>query len=249
MENAFIKPERMVINAIPYLTEILGNGLIKDLQEGEEICPVCHGTGLAIDQSSYGLSDDPDKKTGIFPYRKQTIVSCRNCFNGVVKRCPYCGELISSLKSRCECEGTKRSEEEASQKKRKERFEKAKKLEPGDVQALAMQMLQSDEYPYHDGYFDSWDEFFNAWFDQYEGIEERPKYVWGTYTTNISFNVDDLLERACEELHEDARNQICQADVDELHGFLDTWAKKQSGTETYTCDTRYAIRIPWKPEK
>lgn len=39
----FKKPERLVIDAIPYLTEIMGTGLIKDLQEGEcSMCPYCN---------------------------------------------------------------------------------------------------------------------------------------------------------------------------------------------------------------
>ena len=72
-------------------------------------------------------------------------------------------------------------------------------------------------------------------------IIERIKDAW-----QVLFAADDLIERACEDLHEDARDQISRADINELQGFLDIWAKKQSGTETYTCDPRYAIRIPWQ---
>ena len=64
----FVKPTRKVVNIEDAFGELIGKKLIKDLHDNEEICPVCHGTGLRIEDNPYGLSDDPDKRAGQFPY-------------------------------------------------------------------------------------------------------------------------------------------------------------------------------------
>lgn len=60
----FVKPTRKVVNIEDAFGELIGKKLIKDLHDNEEICPVCHGIGLRIEDNPYGLSDDPDKKAG-----------------------------------------------------------------------------------------------------------------------------------------------------------------------------------------
>lgn len=70
----FVKPTRKVVNIEDAFGELIGKKLIKDLHDNEEICPVCHGTGLRIEDNPYGLSDDPDKRAGQFPYNHQSTV-------------------------------------------------------------------------------------------------------------------------------------------------------------------------------
>lgn len=72
----FVKPTRKVVNIEDAFGELIGKKLIKDLHDNEEICPVCHGTGLRIEDNPYGLSDDPDKRAGQFPYKHQSIRFC-----------------------------------------------------------------------------------------------------------------------------------------------------------------------------
>lgn len=76
----FVKPTRKVVNIEDAFGELIGKKLIKDLHDNEEICPVCHGIGLRIEDNPYGLSDDPDKKAGQFPYKHQSIRFCPNCY-------------------------------------------------------------------------------------------------------------------------------------------------------------------------
>ena len=71
----FVKPTRKVVNIEDAFGELIGKKLIKDLHDNEEICPVCHGIGLRIEDNPYGLSDDPDKRTGQFPYKHQSTVT------------------------------------------------------------------------------------------------------------------------------------------------------------------------------
>lgn len=78
----FVKPTRKVVNIKDAFGELIGKKLIKDLHDNEEICPVCHGIGLRIEDNPYGLSDDPDKRAGQFPYKHQSIRFCPNCYMG-----------------------------------------------------------------------------------------------------------------------------------------------------------------------
>lgn len=256
MEKQFIKPERKIINPISYLTKIMGNGLIKDLGDKDIICPECEGTGLAIHNNRYGLSDDPDKKAGMFPYKHQSIGACLNCYNGVLKVCNYCGTAINRKLGAHRCEGIRAEERASLYKKERELFDKSIKLNYNDDEAKSMQMMYSEHYGYNEGYFSNWDEFFEYWFDTcYEllGTEEdeeinelKPKYVWGTYEASLSFDIDNILEMATEELHEEALNSITEKDYKELKDLLQTWANKQSGTITYYQDYKYSILIPWE---
>ena len=55
----------------------------------------------------------------------------------------------------------------------------------------------------------------------------------------MSISADSIIEQACEELHEDARQNVIGED--ELQDFLDEWCAKQSGTDTFLVDYKYAI--------
>lgn len=103
----FVKPTRKVVNIEDAFGELIGKKLIKDLHDNEEICPVCHGTGLRIEDNPYGLSDDPDKRAGQFPYKHQSIRFCPNCYNGVVRFCPDCGKQIPRCRTLCDCDKVK----------------------------------------------------------------------------------------------------------------------------------------------
>lgn len=110
----FVKPTRKVVNIEDAFGELIGKKLIKDLHDNEEICPVCHGIGLRIEDNPYGLSDDPDKRAGQFPYKHQSIRFCPNCYNGVVRFCPDCGKQIPRCRTLCDCDAVvqRRQQEE-----------------------------------------------------------------------------------------------------------------------------------------
>lgn len=46
------------INVAEEIKNILPDSLEKDLQDNEEICPVCHGLGVVIDKNVYGIKGD-----------------------------------------------------------------------------------------------------------------------------------------------------------------------------------------------
>ena len=74
--------------------------LQKDLQENEIICTHCGGTGLQVDNNPFGLRKEGEQPNygKLFPYKKQTIVGCRHCYNGVQSKCLHCGEILGRQK-------------------------------------------------------------------------------------------------------------------------------------------------------
>ncbi|OME55589.1 hypothetical protein BSK59_14040 [Paenibacillus odorifer] len=240
-ESAFIKPERVVVDVLAYLSEVLKNGLKKDLQEHQILCPTCKGTGLAITNSVYGLSNDPDKSKH-FPYSNQYIVSCQHCYGGVINLCEYCKAELPRFTTKCDCDKAKSVQYSLQLEKERESWNKAIKLEHDDEIAKGMGMYYSEEFPSNDGYFTEWEDFIDRWNDDHPD-EEKPQYVWGTYSMKLTLDADSILESACDDLHEEAWSNI--DDKDELQNLLDKWSKKQTGTETYYSDTKYAIKIPW----
>lgn len=240
--TTFKKPERVTVDALGYLSEILKNGIVKDLQEHQKLCPVCKGTGLAIINQVYGFKNDPDKSKH-FPYSNQYIVSCQHCYTGVVNLCEQCKSELPRSKTRCECDMAKSIRRREELTRENALLDKAIKLRSDDDIAKNMDMYYSDSYPYNDGYFSDFEEFIDCWNDSYESDEMKPLYVWGTTSTSLTLSADSILENACDDLHEEAYERI-EGRV-ELQEFLDDWCAKQKDTTTYYYDTKYAIEIPW----
>lgn len=75
------------INVSEEIKNILPSTLKKDLCDDEEICPVCNGLGVVIDNNIYGIKGDTSKAANksMFPYNYQAIKFCPNCYNGVIR--------------------------------------------------------------------------------------------------------------------------------------------------------------------
>lgn len=243
----FVKPTRKVVNIEDAFGELIGKKLIKDLHDNEEICPVCHGTGLRIEDNPYGLSDDPDKRAGQFPYKHQSIRFCPNCYNGVVRFCPDCGKQIPRYRTLCDCDAVVQRRQQEENRKEKERLEKAEKHEPNALGSL-FTMAQSDFYSHNEGYFSCWEDFFDSWNEDCEEFTEKPLYVWGTEEVEMSFDASSIVSNACEDMYEDAYDDIGADAVAEMQRYLNEW-KEKYGRTSYLLTTKHAIRIPWEEMK
>lgn len=243
----FVKPVRKSVNVADAFAELIGKKIVKDLHDNEDLCPVCHGTGLCIEDNPYGLSDDPDKRAGFFPYKHQSIKFCRNCYNGVVRYCPDCGKQLPRARTMCDCDAANQRRQQEADRKEKERFEKAEKHEPSALGARFV-MAQSDFFPYNEGYFSDWEEFFDSWNEDREEFMEKPIYVWGTEEVEMSFDASSIVSMACEDMYEDAYDDIGTAAIEEMQRYLDEW-KKKYGHKSYMQTTKHAIRIPWEDYK
>nr|WP_145401767.1 hypothetical protein [Paenibacillus xylanexedens] len=241
-ESTFQKPVTVTVDALSYLSEVLKNGLKKDLQKHQKLCDDCGGVGLEIMNQRYGLSDDPDKHKHL-PYDNQYIISCRHCHSGVINLCEFCSKKLPTFRRDCDCSQAQSKFESIRLQKEKELWDKAIKLNPADDIAKNMGMYYSEDYPYNEGYFSDFDEFIEAWDDNHEPDETKPVYVWGTRSISLTLDVGDILDRESEDLHEDALDNI--EGKDELQRFLDEWCSKQKWTTTYYGENKYAIKIPW----
>jgi len=216
--------------------------LIKDLAEHERICPVCNGLGMRIEDNVYGIKGD-DSEAGRkyhFPYKHQALSFCRSCFNGVQRLCPYCGQPYKNQSyMHCDCEGQKKADEEEKIKKWNEKVSKAVPVEEKDVDT----MLYCEEF---DEYYDTVDDFFDDYFGRYTdekfNDDGRPEILWVCSVEKIHIEADNVVDNACQELHEDAYEQC---DIGGLQNLLDTWCKDQTGATTYyPCFKQYVL-INW----
>lgn len=239
------------INVSEQIKNILPNTLEKDLQDYEEICPVCHGLGVLLDNNVYGIKGDTSEaaKKSRFPYNHQAIKFCPNCFNGVIRLCQYCGKQIRKGSIvYCDCEQYKAKEEEEKRIKYQEKISKAEEI---DIKDIDSEMWFYDEQT--DDYFSGIDSFVDAYkdFDEYESDEEMmnnlPEVLWLTDPVDITIDADSIIESACEELHEDASENISVKDRKELQDILDEWCKKQTGTRTLypNCNKYVRVRMEW----
>lgn len=247
--SEFVKPIRQKVDISEGFAELLGKKLTKDLHDDEGICPHCHGTGMKITDNPYGLSNDPDKRIGTFPYKHQSITFCPHCYNGIVHFCPDCGKQLPRGELTCNCAAANARKSEERRKKYQQTLDAAEKHEP-DALGTTFQMCYSDYLTSHnEGYFNDWEEFFENWVClELDGNAptERPKYVWGTTALSLPLNAEDILESATEDMYEGAMHDIGDAGIKALQDALDAWKAEYGCGDTYYRDMKHAVRIPWE---
>lgn len=221
------------------IQKIFPKVLIKDLQEHERICPVCHGLGMRIENNVYGIKGDISEagQREHFPYKHQALSFCRSCYNGVQKLCPYCGKPYERGYYHCDCEGQKKADEEKRIKKWNEIVAKAKEVQESDVTTY----FYCEEF---DSYYSEVGDFFEEYESEYSDEEcyTRPERLWVCDVAEISIDAANVAENACSDLHEDAYENC---DTNSLQKLLDNWCKKQSGTTTYYPCYKEYVTIDW----
>ncbi len=213
--------------------------LIKDLTEHERICPVCNGLGMRIEDNVYGIKGDSSEagRKYHFPYKHQALSFCQSCYNGVQRLCPYCGEPYKNQAYlHCDCEGQKKADEEERIKKWNDKVSKAVPVDEKDVNT----MLYCEEF---DEYYDTVDDFFDDYVCNHEEDgDERPVRLWVCSVEKIYIDADNVVDNACEDLHEDAYEQC---DIGSLQNLLDDWCEAQTGATTYYPCFKQYVEIDW----
>lgn len=236
-ENPLVKT--LYMNTMDSVKKIFPEYLIKNLQENERICPVCHGLGMRIVNNVYGIKGDTSEagQHEHFPYKHQALSFCQSCYNGVQKLCPYCGKPYERGYYHCNCEGQKKADEEKRIKEWEERISKAKEVQESDVTTY----LYCEEF---DSYYSEVDDFFESYACNYndEQSRKRPEILWVYSAAEISLDADSIVESVCDELHEDAYGNC---DTNSLQKLLDDWCKEQSGTTTYYPCYKEYVKIDW----
>ena len=235
------------LNVAEEIKKILPATLEKDLQDNEEICPVCHGLGILKQDYRFGVKeDDTEKAFKLNWYDNEYLTFCPNCYFGVIKTCKYCGKPLPKHTNRCSCEGYREQENKEKRIKYQEVINKAKEIELKDASEYIYdeesEQYFSDEISFVDYWWELYKEEshycsnFDEYFEKYV-----PKVLWNCEEIKISMDADSIIENACEELHEDARDNI--SDEKELQEFLDKWCKKQTGTTTYYPCYKEYVRV------
>lgn len=212
--------------------------LKKDLQEHEVICSHCGGTGLQVDDNPFGIKGENSKIH--FPHKQQTIVGCNHCYNGVQSKCLHCGKIFKRGTSQCDCEIVKQERLKERHNKDLETWNKAKKISFEEAcEKYTMFYIDS-----HDKYINV-DEFEEWIHDKnYEENELKSLRMYGTYIMDLSMDADDVIENACSDLHEDARDNISVQEEKSLQILLNQWCENNSaGTTTYYADYEVGILL------
>lgn len=235
------------INVLKEIKNILPDTLEKDLQDNEAVCPVCHGLGVVLSDNVYGIKGDTleTAKKSSFPYNHQAIKLCPNCYNGVIDLCEFCGKQIErGYISKSDCEQYKAKEKEKKRIKYQEIIAKAKEV---DIQSVTTYLYDEET----DHYFNAIEDFVDEYRDntnfanEEEMLENLPEVLWVCSEADISIDAYNIVEDACDDLHEDAFDNI--SDLDELQKHLDEWCNKQSGTNSfYPCYKEYVrVKKEW----
>lgn len=217
--------------------------LEKDILKNQRICPTCKGLGIVVHDNEYGLQGEPWLRG--FPYKRQSLWPCPDCYNGVQTVCRFCGSPaalrgVINVEMSCKCEQAAAYRDVFIAREMEDLWQNAKKISLAEA-------IERNSFVFVSGP----DEFIppKDLIEYLENLKEenpnQPKYyVWGTEFDSLQLSADSLIEDACEGLHEEARSLISSAEIDRLQKFLDDWsAKNSSGTETYWPDNSIGILV------
>lgn len=239
------EPRRVVIPLKPILEPLLERKLTKDLCDGEEICPTCGGFSITLRDNPYFTQADP---LHLAQHKNEQLVlmSCPDCYNGVVNRCKLCGEIMRRGWLKHDCEQQKALDRAESDRKEAEQFEKAPIAPPEVVKDC--HVFYSDYFGQNEGFFEDWDTFFDEWWDEAKDEEcpVRPEYVWITEPEEFHIDARDICENATQDLYEDAYEDIADKNFERLQNFLDEWCKTCGVGTSYRVSHKYKVRIPWE---
>ena len=212
--------------------------LQKDLQEHEVVCSHCGGTGLQVDDNPFGIKSENSKIH--FPYKQQTIVGCRHCYNGVQSKCLHCDKILSRGTSQCDCKQSKQERLNERYNEDLETWNKAKKISFEEA-CEKYEMLYIHGY---DKYINVED--FEDWLhdENFQLDEVILLKVYGTQTIDLQIDASSVIEDACSDLHEDAMDNISDEDQKELQTLLDKWCENnKAGTTTYYADFTTRVNL------
>lgn len=224
------------------ITKEVAFTLRKSLLNNETICPTCKGMGFLIADNPFGLKDDSG---AIHWYKNQSIQPCYTCFNGNVKLCKYCGNIIPKGRLTCTCAKQRKADMEEEIRIEKKRMAEAK-IAPAEQ----FDMYYSEYYSSNNGYFGCFEDFFDEWEEKiYDGDvtdDDRPEYVYGTIAYGLEIDAYSIVESACEDLYEDAFFDTDDKTIQELQEYIDKWCSRCGIGTTYYYDKTFKVKIPWE---
>lgn len=209
--------------------------LQQDILEGQQLCKTCGGVGLVIREYPFYVGGERLKD--MIELHRRWVGPCPDCYAGVQHVCKHCGKGYRQ-ELQHNCDGARAERDAEHDRKIREKAEKATKFTVEEAIAAGVPFLFSEGL---DRYL-SWDELGDL-----EPEEQcQLGIVWACEQTQIGLNAHDILETACDDLHEDAVEYIPDAAKKELQDFLSAWVDKYGRhTITYYPDyTRVVVIDP-----
>ena len=146
----------------------------KHLQDNEIICPYCKGTGLDVADNIYGIQGDKTHIGVRFPFKNQSFKFCPYCFNGVLKKCKYCGSILTKAHFKCCCE--------EAQKEEKDKLEQAH-----------ITLYNQSEHISWDEACKKYDCFYCENFDIFFDDEDELLYELKEFYDNDNLNINEII--------------------------------------------------------
>lgn len=235
--------KKITLNVQDEVKRLLPETLEKNLTEHEMICPVCHGLGIIKRNQPFGVKDENSKW-----YDNEYFVWCPHCYFGIVELCEFCGKPLKKGNRRCNCEGFKQKEKEEYEQHYQKIIDKAKEVYLKETSYYLYDECSdeffSDESEFVEYYWQGYHEDSKGCVNFDEYFEYKvPKILWDCSKTKISMDAYSIIESACEELHEDAFDDIGEDSITELQNYLDDWCRNQTCTETYCPDYSQYVKV------
>lgn len=235
--------QHISISVSEAIKDLLPDTLEKDLMENQRLCPICGGLGIIKRNHQFVLHSGKTPEW----YDDEYFIWCPNCYFGVQSLCEFCGNPIAKGVSRCNCEKSLEKEEMERQKRYQDKIDRAKKINLKDASYFLYDEESEQYFPDENDFADY---YFNLYLDEIENnhipFDEYfekyiPKVLWNCYEVKLYIDADSIVSDACDELHEDAVDNI--DDINELQDFLDRWCAKQTGTTTYYPDYHEYVKV------
>lgn len=221
--------------------------LIKHLNDLEEICETCGGTGMGIAPGAFGIKGYDHPKGILFPFRRQYIMACKDCYDGVRKRCFYCNDYITKGRTVCDCAEATAVRDMETAKREMERFEKSEKVSYEEA-VERFEMLYVEDY---DRFIEpkeliGWiaDRNLDLIEDGEDELDLSCLIVYGTSIHNISIDARDIISAATDEMHEDAEDRMMKH-AKELQNKIDEFLTDEikSEAKTYFIDYKFGVTL------
>ncbi|GAA4878937.1 hypothetical protein GCM10023310_68790 [Paenibacillus vulneris] len=216
--------------------------ITRELEDNEVLCPTCSGTSLHIEGVPLAQTTN-----GVYELKKfgkcTTIVGCSSCYFGVQKKCLHCDKLLGR-NSYCTCDKSRYEQRYKQEQKEIESWSRTNKI-TYDEALQKYEMIFIDRVEKYCSP-DELAEYLQWYLDDNEDLtidDILSLRIYGTYTTQASFDAYSILENATEELHEDAFNRA-EYVIEDMQEYLNKVANEiKIDTKTFFPDEKNGIQL------
>lgn len=225
----------------------LKHTLVKHLNDLEEICETCGGTGASVAPGVFGIQGYDHPSGALFPFRREHIMACKDCYDGVRTRCYYCNDYIKKGRLICDCAEATAVRDMKEAKRERERFEKSEKVSYKEaIEKFEMLYIEDYEKFIKPKELIEWiaDKNLELIEDGEDELDLSCMSIYGTSIYEVSIDARDIISAATDEMHEDAEDRMMKH-AKELQKKIDEFLTDEikSETKTYFIDYKFGVTL------